>query len=731
MDSRTSSEANQQDASLTSILSTPAMRTEYILLVMLHADSMCDQVAAAFDASHTASRSRTDQGIVAPEDAPPTYVSATSGRGRYDYDRRAEELEDPKTQQLKKAATAYYKNWRVRVLKRMGEALNARPDDVLRLKQRRLVETGRDDHLESMDYRAVSTPLEKLDDAPRMLLLNSLLLLLLSLEAYQAPSRILLLRVASSLLLSQTALVEQESTVAQGLLAAAETQMEAEEATKRRATANTASRAWKVGLATVAGAALVGVTGGLAAPLLATGLGTVFGGLGLGSTAVAGLLGALSGNAVLVGGLFGAYGGRMTGRAVEQYTKDVDDFKFIPTRSVPKEQHRLRVAIGVSGWLTAETDVVDPWRIFGNELEAFALRWELDALLNLGNSLTTLFKSLAWEYAGVEVLRRTVLGTIAAGLWPLGLLRVARVIDNPFAIARARSDKAGRVLADALINKAQGERPVTLVGYSLGARVIYSCLQALAERKAFGLVETAVLLGAPIPSDAPDWRCIRAVVSGRVVNVFSTNDLILGILYRTNSLQYGVAGLEEVKDVAGVENLDVSELISGHQRYQFMIGALLKRLGIEELDPAAVQEESALLKERDAAEDVVKRKKETKVDGAPDHAENSRWVKVSDIQEDASEISQSQINDRVQKLHLGTDAGSAPRPDALETDNDASDGPINMIDADEIPQTPNIDGNAESKVENSDFHCSHAQRKDKPVQELLHVDPEPFPHDER
>ena len=144
-------------------------------------------------------------------------------------------------------------------------------------------------------------------------------------------------------------------------------------------------------------------------------------------------------------------------------------------------------------------------------------------------------------------------------------------------MAKYRAEKAGEVLADALINKVQGERPVTLVGYSLGARLIFSCLQTLAKRNAFGLVENVALLGAPTPSDAPDWRKIRSVVSGRVVNVFSTNDYILGFLYRTSSIQLGVAGLEPVLGVAGVQNIDVSEVVSGHLRYRYLTGSILDR----------------------------------------------------------------------------------------------------------------------------------------------------------
>lgn len=78
---------------------------------------------------------------------------------------------------------------------------------------------------------------------------------------------------------------------------------------------------------------------------------------------------------------------------------------------------------------------------------------------------------------------------ILSGLWPFGLLCAASSLDSPFTIAKTRSDRTGKVLADALANRVQGERPVTLVGFGLGARVLYSCILQLAVINAFGLVE--------------------------------------------------------------------------------------------------------------------------------------------------------------------------------------------------------------------------------------------------
>lgn len=136
---------------------------------------------------------------------------------------------------------------------------------------------------------------------------------------------------------------------------------------------------------------------------------------------------------------------------------------FHRPRKIEKEFRRLRVAIGISGWLT-DKEVVVPWRVVGPSIERFALRWELEALLKLGSSISIIVQSATWSYAKSEIIKRTAFAGLSAGLWPLGLLKVSGIIDNPFNIARARSEKAEEVLADALINKAQDERPVTLIG---------------------------------------------------------------------------------------------------------------------------------------------------------------------------------------------------------------------------------------------------------------------------
>jgi Protein of unknown function (DUF726) len=45
-----------------------------------------------------------------------------------------------------------------------------------------------------------------------------------------------------------------------------------------------------------------------------------------------------------------------------------------------------------------------------------------------------------------------------------------------------RADAAGKLLADVLLQREQGLRPVTLIGSSLGGRLIFSCLQEMSRR---------------------------------------------------------------------------------------------------------------------------------------------------------------------------------------------------------------------------------------------------------
>ncbi|RUS25372.1 hypothetical protein BC938DRAFT_472269 [Jimgerdemannia flammicorona] len=137
------------------------------------------------------------------------------------------------------------------------------------------------------------------------------------------------------------------------------------------------------------------------------------------------------------------------------------------------------------------------------------------------------------------------------------------------------------VLADVLQEHVQGKRPVMLIGYSLGALVIWSALKELARRDRAGIVDTVILVAAPIPAaDLEMWEEVTAVVARRVVNCWSDDDWVLAVLHRIHSLTADIAGLAPVAHPR-VENMDVSKIVNGHQEYKNHMEAILKLVGID------------------------------------------------------------------------------------------------------------------------------------------------------
>ena len=467
-------------------------------------------------------------------------------------------------------------------------------------------------------YPPTSTSLVSLPADKRCLLLHAMLLLLLSLEHYAAYTRVLLLHLASSLRLPLRILTEDEVRVAKAF-ATATKDISMEELMKK-AEENKVSRRTKLGLAGATGAAAIGGSGGLPVALLAAGVGSVLGGaIGLGSVAAAGLLGSLAENGLIVGACLGIHGARASGKSMEHYLRDVGDFAFIPLRGAVGEeieigrivhsQRRFRVMFCVGGWLPKHGDVAKAWQCLGDQSEVYAIRWELNGLSKLSAALDTLVRSAAWSMAKKEIIARTseprspflndstcrdanrhgaVYSRLLEDRWPAGLLKISKVIETPWINGMIRAEKVGNALADIIMSKAHGERGVSLIGYSIGARAIYACLTTLAERRAFGLVENAVLMGTPAPAETAVWCTMRSVVTGRLVNVYSENDYILGFLSRTSSFHYGVAGLQRIPGVDGVENVDISAKVSGHLRYQYLIGSILQHIGWEDIDRSEV-----------------------------------------------------------------------------------------------------------------------------------------------
>jgi len=117
------------------------------------------------------------------------------------------------------------------------------------------------------------------------------------------------------------------------------------------------------------------------------------------------------------------------------------------------------------------------------------------------------------------------------------LTKLAYLIDNPWSVSVTRADAAGLILADSLTDRNLGSRPVTLVGFSIGARVVFSCLKELARKGQYGLVQNVYLFGTPVVVNKDEYLKARAIVSGRFVNAYARNDWILGEYYCFHRLE--------------------------------------------------------------------------------------------------------------------------------------------------------------------------------------------------
>ncbi|XP_073795498.1 transmembrane and coiled-coil domain-containing protein 4 isoform X3 [Danio rerio] len=390
---------------------------------------------------------------------------------------------------------------------------------------------------------------------------------------YDARARVLIRHVSCLLRVTQQQLEDFEETLGEKLREAGEESAEESSRRQKKERGRKLRRYLLIGLATVGGGTVIGVTGGLAAPLVAAGAGAV---LGAGGAAV---LGSATGIAIMAS-LFGAAGAGLTGYKMNKRVGAIEEFEFLPMSS----GKHLHLTIAVTGWLCSGkySSFQAPWSSLGACGEQYCLKWESRYLKDLGSILDSLWDGLV-SVVAQEALKYTVLsGIVTALTWPASLLAVASVIDNPWGVCLSRSAEVGKHLAQVLRSRQQGKRPVNLIGFSLGARVIYFCLEELAnDQGSEGVVEDVVLLGAPVDGSEKAWQRLSRVVAGKIVNGYCRGDWLLGYLYRSSSVQLCVAGLQPIssKD-RKIVNVDLSSVVKGHLDYMRQMDTILVAVGV-------------------------------------------------------------------------------------------------------------------------------------------------------
>lgn len=414
----------------------------------------------------------------------------------------------------------------------------------------------------------------------RWTVLCDLFLLLISDSIYDSRSRYLLEQVAAGMNISWTQICRFEKRVLDALemqeSAAKETWDESDHLETRRKM-GLKKKYMVMGLATVGGGLVIGLSAGLLAPVIGAGLAAGFTTIGV--TGTAGFLGGVGG-AALVTSTFTAAGGTIAVRAANRRTGHVKTFEYRPLHN----NKRLNLILTVAGWMNGKVDdvrlpfsTVDP--IMG---DIYSLLWEPEMLQSTGDTINILATE-ALTQTVQQVLGSTLLVALMASIQlPIVLTKLAYLIDNPWTVSLDRANAAGLILADSLIDKHLGQRPITLVGFSLGARLIFSCLKELAARGAYGIIQNVYLFGSPIVAKKDDYMRARSVISGRFVNGYASNDWILGYLFRaTSGGIMRVAGLAQVEDIPGLENIDVTAIVNGHMAYRAAMPRLMREVGWE------------------------------------------------------------------------------------------------------------------------------------------------------
>ena len=462
----------------------------------------------------------------------------------------------------------------------------------------------------------------------RWVLICDLFLLLLSDGYYDARSRSLLMKFADIVGISSLEVLQFERRLMECLdMETKDRSIENKDESlsdqlfvKRQIKKNRNKRLAMIGLATLGGGLAIGLLAGLLAPVIGAGIAA-----GLTTVGITGTSGFLAGvgGSVLITTSGVAIGAKVGNKAGARRAGDVQTFELKPLHN----NKRSNLIVTVSGWMNGAMDdvrlpfsTVDP--VMG---DMFSLLWEPEMLQSMGQTIGIL-ASEALSTSIQQILGATILSALMSAIQlPMALSKLSYLLDNPWNVSLDRAWKAGKILAETILSGNLGVRPITLVGFSLGARLIYSCLIEMARKGGYGLIENVILLGSPISIDVDHLAQARSVVSGKFINGYSKKDWILGYLFRaTGGGILTVAGLSALESVSGIENIDCTEFVEGHMSYRKAIPKILKLINwevlsddfaeIEEPDPEQGERQRQLISEFDEARAKMEEQKDTETE---------------------------------------------------------------------------------------------------------------------
>lgn len=235
---------------------------------------------------------------------------------------------------------------------------------------------------------AMLPPTRSIDIDIRWTVLCDLFLVLIADSVYDARSRVLLERVGAAMEISWLDICRFEKRVTDALemqeAAARETWDEAGHMESRRKMA-LKRKYMLMGLATVGGSLVIGLSAGMLAPVIGAGLAAGFTTIGVAGTG--GFLAGAGGAALITTGAV-LSGGTIAVRASHRRTGAVKTFEYRPLHN----NKRVNLIVTISGWMNGKVDdvrlpfsTVDP--IMG---DMYSVLWEPDMLQSMGDTIRIL-----------------------------------------------------------------------------------------------------------------------------------------------------------------------------------------------------------------------------------------------------------------------------------------------------------------------------------------------------
>lgn len=301
-------------------------------------------------------------------------------------------------------------------------------------------------------------------------------------------------------------------------------------------------------------------------------------GAALTSASLAAVGGSVAAGTAIISATGLALGGVMGGVVANQYHGEDSSFAI---RKLLDRGYKNKT-IFINGF-TQENEVdFHDWRegqlCYDSTHSMYGVNWSSKTNAKLGAAFIGGMGKPAAKQALKEIAKAG--GKKAAGkLAPMAWLSViSDLIANPWHCSMFRAAPTGVQVAEA-ISRTKGQT-FNLVGHSLGCRVIYYALEALATKNDIFINDVILLGGAVGKDDTESWKkCLKAI-GGKIYNCHSDQDSVLTVMYQTaNAGLSSPIGINpiEINDPK-LENINCSDIVDSHMTWKKHYEKILNRI---------------------------------------------------------------------------------------------------------------------------------------------------------